>query len=391
MIPRTPDLPFGLKSFFLFGPRQTGKSTLVEHALAGQRHVAINLLQSDTLLKYKTNPELLRRELEYRAREGAPVLVFVDEIQRAPGLLDEIHYLLETHKETFFFILTGSSARKLKRGAANMLAGRAWEFFLFPFTHQELGHLFDLDQVLLRGSLPPLIEENIPDGFRTLRAYANTYLKEEILDEALVRNIPAFSRFLGLAADQSGQLVNYSNIARETGVSSKTIQGYYQILEDTLIALKLDAFVKSARKRLVRHPKYYLFDLGVLNSLTGRTSMESIKPPSVYGRLFEHFVILEVFRILTYQESDFRVFHWRSSHGAEVDLVVEKGGECWAMEIKSSAIVRSQDLRGLRSFMTDYPAARPVCVSNGDLPYMAGDVPVLPWRVFITDWLQAKV
>jgi len=376
------------KSYFLFGPRQTGKSTLVLHNLDGRQYVEINLLLSDVLLKYKTNPEQLRLELEYWAERDDSVIVLIDEIQRAPDLLNEIHYLLETFKDKFQFILTGSSARKLKRGAANMLAGRAWEFYLFPLTHQELGSKFDLDTILLKGSLPPLSKENIDNSFRTLRAYSNTYLKEEILDEALVRNIPAFSKFLDLAADQSGQVVNYSNIARESGVSSKTVQGYYQILEDTLLALKLNPYVKSARKRLVRHPKYYLFDLGVLNSLTGRTSREAVKVPSIYGRLFEHFVILEIYRMLSYWESAFHVFHWRSSHGAEVDLVLEKDGDLWAIEIKASAEIRSKSLRGLKSFMADYPEAKFVCVSLADAPFKLGDIHVIPWRmVFEPEWL----
>ena len=262
-----------------------------------------------------------------------------------------------------------------------MLGGRAWEFRLFPLTHAELGDRFRLDDVILTGSLPPIASEPPQDAFQTLKAYTLTYLKEEILDEALTRNISAFSRFLDLAADQSGKIVNFSTIARETGVTSKTIKAYYEILEDTLVAVKLEPYLKSARKRLIRHPKYYLFDLGCVNILTGRTSAESVAPPTVYGILFEHFVILEIVRLLSYSQGFFRVFHWRSSHGAEVDLVLEKENALFAIEIKSGPMVRAADLRGLQSFVEDYAQARPICISNADRPYMAGDIPVIPWQM----------
>jgi predicted AAA+ superfamily ATPase len=389
MIPRLLNLPFAKRSFFLFGPRQVGKSTLVKNALRNREHIEIDLLKSDVLLKYKRNPELLRHEVDFLAQKELPVIVFIDEIQKAPELLDEVHHLIEKHKGHVFFVMTGSSARKLKRTSVNMLAGRAWEFRLFPFTHTELGNSFRLDDVLLRGSLPPVIYEDLADVFQTLKTYTLIYLKEEILDEALTRNISAFSRFLDLAADQSGKIVNFSTISRETGVTSKTVKGYYQILEDTLVALKLEPYLKSARKRLVRHPKYYLFDLGCVNSLAGRTLRDSIKPPTVYGMLFEHFVILEIYRLLSYSGQYFRVFHWRSSHGAEVDLLVEKENVLFAIEIKSTSIVRAGDLKGLRSFIGDYPDARPVCITNADRPYMAGDLPVIPWpMVFTSEWLD---
>lgn len=389
MIPRIIDIPFKRKSVFLFGPRQVGKSTLVKHLLADMDYLEINLLKGDILLKYKKNPSLLTAETEFLLKNKDKAFVFIDEIQKSPELLNDVHYLIEKFRGKVFFVLTGSSARKLKRVSVNMLAGRAWQFFLFPFTHVELGEKFNLDDVVLRGTLPPVIDESPEDGFRTLTAYVQTYLKEEILDEAIVRNIGAFSRFLDMAADQSGKIVNFSTIARETGVSGKTIKGYYQILEDTLIAIKLDPYLKSARKRLTMHPKYYLFDIGVVNAINGRTSISSVKGTTVYGMLFEHFVILETYRLIHYAEKPFRVFHWRSSHGAEVDLVVEVGGDLWAIEIKSSPIVRSGVLRGLRSFMEDHPNARPLCVSTCDTPYIAGDIPVIPWKtLFREDYLD---
>ena len=373
----------------MFGPRQVGKSTLVKHLLTDMDCLEIDLLKSDILLKYKKNPSLLRAEIEFLLRNKDNVFVFIDEIQKCPELLNDVHYLIEKFKGKLSFILTGSSARKLKRVSVNMLAGRAWRFFLFPFTHVELGQRFNIDDALLRGTLPPVINESLEDGFRTLTAYAQTYLKEEILDEAIVRDIGAFSRFLDMAADQSGKIVNFSTIARETGVSGKTVKGYYQILEDTLIAIKLEPYLKSARKRLTIHPKYYLFDIGVVNAINGRTSISSVKGSTIYGMLFEHFVILETYRLIHYAEKSYRIFHWRSSHGAEVDMVVEANDGLWAIEIKSSQIVKSGILKGLRSFMEDHPDAKPLCVSICDTPYMAGDIPVIPWRtLFRKDYLN---
>jgi len=389
MIPRIIDLPFKRKSVFLFGPRQVGKSTLVKHLLAGLDYLGIDLLKGDILLKYKTNPSLLRAEAEFLTKNRDKAFVFIDEIQKCPELLNEVHYLIEEFRGRISFILTGSSARKLKRVSVNMLAGRAWQFLLFPFTHLELDERFNLDDVLLRGTLPPVIDEHLQDSFRTLKSYVQTYLKEEILDEAIVRNIGAFSRFLDMAADQSGKIVNFSTISREAGVSSKTVKGYYQILEDTLIAIKLEPYLKSCRKRLTMHPKYYLFDIGVINAINGRISVSSVKGSTIYGMLFEHFVILESFRLIHYAEKPYRIFHWRSSHGAEVDLVVEAVDMLWAIEIKSSSTIKPGSLRGLRSFMGDHPDARPLCVSICDTPYMAGDIPVIPWRdLFGKDYLN---
>jgi predicted AAA+ superfamily ATPase len=389
MISRTINLPFKKNSVFLFGPRQVGKSTLVRHLLADEDHFEIDLLKSDVLLKYKANPSQLRVECEFWAGEKDKFYVFIDEIQKCPELLNEIHYLIEKFGRKILFILTGSSARKLKKASVNMLAGRAWQFHLFPFTFVELKERFNLEEAMTRGTLPPIVGEESEDAFRTLKSYVQTYLKEEILDEAIVRNIGAFSRFLDVAADQSGQIVNFSTIARDTGVSSNTIKGYYQILEDTLIALKLEPYLKSARKRLTMHPKYYLFDVGIVNALSGRISPSSVRGTTTYGMLFEHLIILEVYRLIHYTEKPYKLYHWRTSHGAEVDLVVKAPDTLWAIEIKSSTAVKSGNLTGLKSFMAGYPDARPICASICEMPYMAGKIPVIPWkRLFGKDYLN---
>ena len=382
MISRSIKLPYIKNSVFLFGPRQVGKSTLVQHLLSVEEHIEIDLLKSDVLLKYKADPSQLRAECKFLLKEKMKFYVFIDEIQRCPELLNEVHYLIEKYKDKLIFVLTGSSARKLRKASVNMLAGRAWQYYLYPFTHVELGATFDLGLAITRGTLPPTIGESTEDAFRMLRTYVQTYLKEEILDEAIVRNIGAFSRFLDIAADQSGKIVNFSTIARDTGVSSNTIKGYYQILEDTLIALKLEPYLKSARKRITMHPKYYLFDIGVINAIAGRISPSSVKGTDTYGMLFEHFIILEASRLIHYAERPYRIYHWRSSHGAEVDLIIEGQDVLWAVEIKSSPTVKSGNLTGLKSFTKDHPGARPLCVSTCETPYMVGPVPVVPWSSF---------
>jgi predicted AAA+ superfamily ATPase len=382
MYPREVSLPLGEQSCFLFGPRQTGKTTLLSAISAHRPRFDVTLLDTGTLLAYSREPGRFRREVEHWVKRHPGGIVVVDEIQKLPPLLDEIQFLLDSLRGRVTFVMTGSSARKLRRTSANLLGGRAWPYTLFPLTIRELGRDFDLGSVLRFGSLPPVIGR--PEGFcrRFLKAYAQTYLKEEILQEALVRNVPAFSRFLELAADQSGGLVNYSTFAAETGVASKTIREYYQVLEDTLVAFAVPPYTRSARKRLTRHPIYHLFDLGVCNALAGRLAAQPTRGTSAYGRLFEQFIVLELKRLLTYRELDWPMYYWRTAHGAEVDVVLETDGGVWAIEIKSGATIRPTELSGLRSFRGDHPDARLVCVADIDRPFSVGDIECLPWRSF---------
>ena len=382
MYPRELSLPLGEQSCFLFGPRQTGKTTLLSAISAHRPRFDVTLLDTETLLAYGREPGRFRREVEHWVKRHPGGIVVVDEIQKLPPLLDEIQFLLDSLRGQVTFVMTGSSARKLRRTSANLLGGRAWPYTLFPLTIRELGRDFDLGSVLRFGSLPPVIGR--PEGFcrRFLKAYAQTYLKEEILQEALVRNVPAFSRFVELAADQSGGLVNYSSFAAETGVASKTIREYYQVLEDTLVAFAVPPYTRSARKRLTRHPIYHLFDLGVCNALAGRLAAQPTRGTSAYGRLFEQFIVLELKRLLTYRELDWPMYYWRTAHGAEVDVVLETDGGVWAIEIKSGATIRPTELSGLRSFREDHPDARLVCVADIDRPFNVGDIECLPWRSF---------
>lgn len=380
--------PVGKHSFFLFGPRQTGKTTLIQGLLDPLATFNVNLLETEALLKYHRDPSMFRKEISYwtgQLPKPTQGIVFVDEVQKCPAILDEVQLLMDQWKSKLTFILTGSSARKLKRTSVNLLGGRAWSFALHPLTHQEIADRFELHDVLQFGSLPPVMAGKAEDRMRTLRGYSQTYLKEEVLDEALVRNLPAFSRFLELAADQSGMPVNYSNIAAETGVRSKTVREYYQILEDTLLAFHLPPYLKSARKRLATHPIFYLFDTGVINALCGRLETSVLQGTSLHGQLFEHFVVLELRRLISYREKEWSMYHWRTSNGAEVDLVLDTGDKLLAIEIKSGRNLRSQDFTGLVSFQQDYPRSQLVCVCTADRPFTLNGIRCLPWRDFFSE------
>ena len=384
-------LPVGKYSFFLFGPRQTGKTTLIQGILStGIPYFSVNLLETEAYIKYSRDPALFHQEIQYWQKKHSKGVVFVDEIQKLPFLLDQIHSMIESHKGRLTFIMTGSSARKLKRAQANLLAGRAWSFNLFPLTCPEIGDIFQLQDVLRYGTLPVIFTMEGKDKVRTLKAYTETYLKEEILAESIVRNIPAFSRFLELAADQSGMSVNYNNLARETGVASKTIREYYQVLEDTLIAFALQPYLKSARKRLVSHPIYYMFDLGVLNALCRRLESEPVKGTDLYGRLFEHFILLETYRMIRYSEKDWPMYYWRTTQGAEVDLVIETGRDLLGVEIKSRGQIRPSDLRGLFSFLGEHRGAKGICVTTADRPYEVNGIECLPWQEFLHKLFYSK-
>ncbi|MFH1259348.1 MAG: AAA family ATPase [Elusimicrobiota bacterium] len=286
MINRQIKLPKN-RSFFLFGPRQSGKTTLIQQ-LFTKKIYSINLLLNDQFFKYSKQPSLLRYEVEKKIETKEIETVFIDEIQRIPSLLNEVQYLIDNYK--IKFILTGSSCRKLKRGGANLLGGRAVQRFLFPFTWNEIKGQTDLTEILHFGSLPHVFnQKNITDKRDALKSYCDIYLREEIQAESIVRNLGSFSRFLDMAASQFGEIINFSNIARECQLPVMTIKSYYEILEDTLLGFKLDPWRKSIRKRLGAHPKFYLFDNGVTNAIN--KYLDSISDPFLQGKLFEQFII----------------------------------------------------------------------------------------------------
>lgn len=370
------------KSCFILGPRQTGKTTLVNTSLAGLNYLKIDLLQHADYMRYAQNLDLFRSEVEFGITNSKFNIVFVDEIQKLPILLDEIHALLEKYPGRLRFILTGSSARKLRRAGVNLLAGRAWMFHLFPLTFIEIGDQFDLNRILHFGSLPQILTESPTEAKLTLDAYTELYLKEEIAQEALVRNLASFNRFLELASSESGNIINYSTIAREIGLSSNCIKGYYQILEDTLISLTLPPFTTSMRKKITRHPKVFLFDTGVINAFTRRLSVELIPGTELYGRLFEHFIILELHRLIHYSKRDIRMSFLKSHSGMEIDLILEEQDILIAVEIKSSANPHTSDSKNLRNFRKEFPKARLYLVCTTPRPYEINGVQILPWKDF---------
>lgn len=381
--------PSQKRSFFLFGPRQTGKSTYV-NTLLGPEDLYINLLPQRTYLAYSRTPEIFRQEVLAHWQRHKNFTCIVDEVQKIPALLDEVHDLIENYG--IRFILTGSSARKLRRGAANLLAGRATTYMLYPLTVEELGDAFDLERALQRGLLPYLWSMPLDkiDEEEFLRTYSETYLREEIQAESVVRQIGPFAHFLDIVANNDGEVVNYSNIARECGVSVKTVQGYYGILEDTFLAYRLNPWTKSIRKRLVAHPRYYLFDMGITNALCYHYGQLNA---NVRGRRFEQFIISQIFAFNAYHRLGYQFFFWRTNTGVEVDLIiVQEQKPVMAIEIKSSSLVSQSDTHGLIEFRKEYPdtLALIVCAAERRRLFDSG-VMVIPWQDFLLKELLQNI
>ena len=332
----------GKETFFLWGARQTGKSTLLRSDYPGVRWV--DLLKAETYRRYSTNPEYLRGELE----QGGEKFVVIDEIQKVPALLDEVQWLHENRR--IQFALCGSSARKLKRGHGNLLGGRGARFELFGLSARELGDGFDLGRMLQNGTLPRIYLSENPR--RLLNAYVSEYLKEEVMAEGLVRHLPPFSNFLNAAALSDTEQVNFTNIARELGVSRETVRGYFEILEDTLIGYLLPSYRKRPKRRVVAADKFYFSDVGVANFLAGRGSV--LPGSELYGKAFENWIFHELRCYDSYRERFARFAYWRLSSGIEVDFVINDL-EC-AIECKSSASIHDKHLKGLRELTKEHPS-----------------------------------
>ena len=339
------------KSFFLFGARATGKSSYLESFWSKSfraKHslLWIDLLEPERERTLSLNPSALEQEID--ALKAKPRFVVIDEIQKIPKLLDVVHRLIA--KKKLNFALTGSSARKLKLGGANLLAGRAFLYKLYPLTFLELGEKFDLHEVLQRGSLPEIFNlKNKKEKNRYLNSYVQVYLKEEIIYEQIIRNIQPFRFFLDVAGQCNGMILNYSRIAAEAGIDYKSCQRYFEILEDTFLGFHLYPYAKSIRKRQIKSPKFYLFDLGVARALSGLLT-ETITPSNyAFGNAFEHLVVSEAYRINEYFESGYKFSYFRSKDGVEIDLVLERGKEVILVEIKSKNKVSSHDLKSLKS------------------------------------------
>lgn len=366
-------------NFFLFGPRQTGKSTLIKETFLEKNTVFYDLLLSKEYTRLLANPSLFKEEIE--AMDKKITHVVIDEIQRVPELLDEVHHLIENSKIKRYFCLSGSSARKLKRTNANLLGGRARIRYLFPLTHIELGEDFNLNHALRFGTLPPVYLSDDKNAKELLESYVEVYLEEEIKAEAIVRNVGAFVRFLKFASYENGNILNFSNIARETATSHKTIKEYFQILEDTLIGFFLLPYSKSIRKRLVKHPKFYLFDTGVKNALSRQLSLELEPGNKDFGDAFEHFVITEMVRLNRYRKTNYEFSFYRTSANAEVDLIIESPDRTiYAIEIKSSENPASSDFEGLKSFLEIQPKAIPICLCRAPRKRKVKDILIYPWQ-----------
>ena len=379
--------PSQKRSFLLLGPRQTGKSTYVKTLLKSQ-DLYINLLPEHTHWMYAKDPAAFRQEILAHQKRYPQFTCIVDEVQKIPSLLDEVHDLIETYP--LRFILTGSSARKLRRGASNLLAGRANHYRLYPLTVAELGDSFDLERALHRGLLPYLWAEslNLMDEEEFLRAYTDLYLREEIQAEGIVRHIAPFARFLDIAANNDGEIVNYSNIARECAVSVKTVQEYYQILEDTFLAYRLDPWFKSIRKRLVAHPRYYFFDMGITNALCYQYSRLN---PIVRGRRFEQFILQQLLALNAYHRSGCQFFFWRTHTGIEVDLILTRQQVIIAaIEIKSSSTNITSAKSTLNTFREEYPEVPCFIISTVEKPrLLAPHILALSWQAFLSKtWFE---
>ena len=367
------DLP-ARQSAFLWGPRKTGKSTLLAERFP--RSARFDLLETRTFLEFTREPWLfaervLALDAERRARP-----IIVDEVQKVPALLDEVHRLIERHG--LAFVLCGSSARKLKRGGANLLGGRAWRFELHPLTSPEVPQL-DLLRALNRGLVPQ--HYDAARHARALAGYVEDYLKEEVFNEGLTRNAPAFARFFDALGFCHGQVLNFSNVARDCGVDAKTVREYFQILVDTLLGLFVEPFSRRrSRAVITRAPKFYLFDVGVAGHLSGRHIERAAGPE--FGAALEHFVLMEIRAWRSYRERDLPLRYWRTKSGLEVDFVLGRDAEL-AIEVKGTRRVRPGDLRGIRAFCDEHGPRAAVVVSNDPAPRRTGDIDVLPWRVFL--------
>ncbi len=365
------------KSVLLLGPRQTGKSTLMR-SLAPD--LEIDLAHEAVFLQFAQNP----REIEERLAAARPKTVFIDEVQRLPGLLNTIQAILDRGTaKTPRFLLTGSSARKLRRGRANLLPGRIHTFDLGPLCAAECDYKLDLQSALSTGTLPGIYSEpNATDRRKTLRSYAGTYLKEEIQAEALTRNIEGFARFLPVVAACAGSFLDLSKLASEAMVPRQTAVRFFEILEETLILHRTTAFASSARRRLLQHPRYFFFDNGVLNGLLGNFAPS----PDRIGGLFEHLFFGQMRALSAARDVEMPISSYRTEHGAEVDFIVEPSNIPWAIECKGSHQVGRSDLRGLASFAEIIKGKhRAVIAYLGSVPRIVDGIEVLPWQQLLSE------
>lgn len=366
------DLP-GNQSAFLWGARKVGKTTFLKERFP--QSLVFDFLQTDLFLDFSKRPALLRERLLAANPSSLQHPIILDEVQKVPGILDEVHWLIEN--QGLQFLLCGSSARKLRRGQANLLGGRAWRFEMLPLVSAETGEL-DLLKALNNGLIPNHYLAR--DARRSLRAYTGEYLKEEVFAEGLIRNIPAFTRFFDALGYSHGELTNYSNIARECGVDSKTVREYYGILVDTLVGRFVEPFSRRSNRQVItRAPKFYLFDVGVAGALTRRLIKE--ERGEAFGKAFEHLIFLELTAHSIYRELEYPIQFWRTKSGAEVDFVLGDGEV--AIEVKGVQRVDKRDLRGLKAFNESFSPKRSIVVCNEAEERIQEGIRIVPWRRFL--------
>lgn len=354
------------KSFFLFGPRGTGKTTWVKSTFGSGLY--LDLLEAELFNDLLANPQRLENLIPRDFKNW----IIIDEVQRVPELLNEVHRLIE--KCRYKFILTGSSARKLRKAGPNLLAGRALRYRLYPLTAIELGKDFNLEHSITYGQLPCVYTESNPKAY--LESYVKTYLQEEIQQEGLTRNLGAFSRFLETASFSQASVLNISSVARECAVERKVVENYFSILEDLLIAYKVPIFTKRAKRRLIAHPKFYFFDVGLYRTLRPMGPLDM--PEEVSGHAVESLFLQEMNAVNAYFDLGYKIFYWRTSNNLEVDFVLYGNRGIKAFEIKRVRKISSAMLKGLKAFLKDYPFAKAYFLYGGERRMRDGGIEIVP-------------
>ena len=357
------------ESLFLWGARQTGKSTLLKTLFPNA--LWFDLLISSEYKRLSAKPDLLR-ETVLANLNTTPVII--DEIQRIPDLLNEVHWLISNYGVQF--ILSGSSSRKIIRSGANLLGGRALRYELYPLVSAEIPD-FNLIRAINNGLLPR--HYDAANAQRMISAYIGNYLRDEIVAEARLRNAGTFTRFLEAAALTNGEMVNYTNIASDCGVSTTTVKEYFQIMEDTLIGRYLPSFQKRPKRRVITAPKFYLFDVGIANNLLGRGRIE--QGTELFGKAFEHFIYQEIYAHSRYSENEYPIYYWRTASQLEIDFVL--GDHEIAVEVKATEQATDRHLRGLKAFAKEYTVKKSILISNDPLPRLVDNILILPWKIFL--------
>lgn len=369
-------LPRG-QSAFLWGPRRVGKTYWLKHHFLKTQHHFIDLLETDTYLEYISRPALLRERWQ---KQWA--VTIIDEIQKVPMLLDEVHWLIENKSASF--LLTGSSARKLRRTGSNLLAGRAWRFEMGPLSFYETKD-FSLEKVLHTGLLPSHFLSS--DHLKDLRSYVSDYLKEEIASESSIRNIPAFTEFLKIASLTNAELLNYTNVAREAGISTKVVRRYFEILEDTLLGYRLTPWRASKKRKVTLTDKFYFFDVGVANYIAQRKPSQGNE---AFGKSFEHYIFIELMNYKKYKNPELDIHYWRTSSGYEVDFIC--GDMHTAIEVKSSKNIHKNHLKGLNALKEEHKAKNYIIVCLEKVSRVVDkNIHILPWTLFLKKLWKQKL